>query len=275
MRLIPVLAALAALVPGAWSAAAAPPGGEPATVSLLPGWRQDDGSHMAALRVDLAPGWKTYWRAPGESGLAPRFDWGGSVNAAAVTPLWPRPRLFESDGVRTIGFSGGLVLPLRVTLADPAAPTVLSGLVSIGICREVCVPVEVTLGTVLPAAASPPDPAILAALADRPLTGAEAGVTGAWCRFEPAGAGGLTLRADIALPRDAPPRRAAAVEAGDAALWVSDARVHDIGGGAIAVTAGLGLPPATGGAPWIDRDALRITLIGDSDAVEIRGCAPP
>jgi hypothetical protein len=105
------------------SAPASPTVGEAslARISLLPGWRQADGRHMAALRIALAPGWKTYWRAPGEIGLPPRFDWTGSTNVAAVAPLWPRPQLFETAGVQTIGYGDVLTLPLAVSLNDPAA----------------------------------------------------------------------------------------------------------------------------------------------------------
>ena len=34
-------------------------------VILRPGWRATDGTHIAALQITLAPGWKTYWRQPG------------------------------------------------------------------------------------------------------------------------------------------------------------------------------------------------------------------
>ena len=35
---------------------------------ILPGWRHADGAHLAGLRLTLDPGWKTYWRAPGDAG---------------------------------------------------------------------------------------------------------------------------------------------------------------------------------------------------------------
>ena len=53
--------------------------GAVADVSILPGWRTAAGTHMTALRVKLAPGWKTYWRAPGDAGIPPRFDWTGTT----------------------------------------------------------------------------------------------------------------------------------------------------------------------------------------------------
>ena len=38
-------------------------------LSFLPGWREADGTHVAAIKFTLAPGWKTYWRAPGDGGF--------------------------------------------------------------------------------------------------------------------------------------------------------------------------------------------------------------
>lgn len=273
--LLPALSLAAAVTAAAVSARAAPfaAPGDLVRVDLLPGWRQADGTHMAALRFDLAPGWKTYWRAPGETGLAPRFDWSGSENAAAVEPVWPRPRMLEANGVRTIGYGGSLVLPLAVVTADPGAPVALHGSLSIGVCEDICVPVEIGVSGVLPALSAAADPAIAAALADRPLTAAEAGVAGVACRFEVEAGGHLSLSATIDLPAAQPPRRVAVVEPGSPGLWASDATLRR-DGRTLAVAATLG-GTVGDGTPWIDRDAIRITLIGPNDAVDIRGCPAP
>lgn len=45
---------------------------------LLPGWETADGHRVAALKLVLEPGWKTYWRSPGDAGVPPVFDWSGS-----------------------------------------------------------------------------------------------------------------------------------------------------------------------------------------------------
>ena len=75
---------------------------EVVSASVLTGWRMENGHHMAALRITLAPGWKTYWRAPGEAGIPPRFDWTGSDNLSAVTVHWPDGES-ESFGPREAG----------------------------------------------------------------------------------------------------------------------------------------------------------------------------
>lgn len=40
-------------------------------MSALP--PESDGTIKAVLDVDLLPGWKTYWRDPGEAGVPPRW----------------------------------------------------------------------------------------------------------------------------------------------------------------------------------------------------------
>src|ERR1700710_1002088 len=46
---------------------------------------------LGGIAFQLQPGWKTYWRSPGDSGVPPRFDFSKSENIEAVTVLWPGP----------------------------------------------------------------------------------------------------------------------------------------------------------------------------------------
>ena len=50
-----------------------------AQLDVLPGWETRNGTHMAGLRITLAPGWKTYWRAAGDAGI----DHGAVIRAVA------------------------------------------------------------------------------------------------------------------------------------------------------------------------------------------------
>src|SRR5262249_60059948 len=49
---------------------------------------------LGGVAFQLQPGWKTYWRTPGDSGVPPRFDFSKSDNVEAVTVLWPAPLKF-------------------------------------------------------------------------------------------------------------------------------------------------------------------------------------
>ena len=73
------------------------------TATLLPGWRMENGHQMAGLSLTLSPGWKTYWRSPGEAGIPPLFDWSGSDNIASVRLHWPSPSVFHTNGMHMAG----------------------------------------------------------------------------------------------------------------------------------------------------------------------------
>src|SRR5262245_22083808 len=51
--------------------------------------RGDGTSLRAGVEIRLAPGWKTYWRYPGDSGVPPTFDFTRSTNVASATVSWP------------------------------------------------------------------------------------------------------------------------------------------------------------------------------------------
>ena len=51
----------------------------------------------AGIEITMAPGWKTYWRTPGDAGgVPPNLDWAASSNVAAVKMLFPAPGRLET-----------------------------------------------------------------------------------------------------------------------------------------------------------------------------------
>ena len=83
----------------------------------------------AGLEVDLAPGWKTYWRSPGEVGLPPQLDWSASDNVVDLAMLFPSPERFRAFGIENYGYEGRVLYPLELTLAAPGAAMKRLGLV--------------------------------------------------------------------------------------------------------------------------------------------------
>lgn len=236
--------------------------------TLLPGWRMEDSRHMAGLEIRLAPGWKTYWRRPGEAGIPPSFNWSGSQNVAAVRVHWPVPSVIRQSGMRSVVYKDGVVLPIEVTPMDPTAPTSLRLGLDMGVCKDVCVPVEVEARVDLSPAPVRPDPRIRAALADRPFTEGEVGLARASCDISlaPGGEARLTVRLNM------PPLGGGeeiVFEPADPQLWVSEPRSH-WQDGALVAQASLAAPR---GQPLVlDREKLRITVLGDRGAAEIVGC---
>lgn len=238
-----------------------------AEVDVLPGWRAADGTHMAALRITLDQGWKTYWRAPGEAGIPPHFDWSGSENLGRVGFLWPVPQIIVSNGVTTLGFEGEFILPIEVIAADPGADIAIEGALAFGICEDVCMPLEARVSAVLPAAAADQDPRIIAALAARAVPAAEAALVSANCTVEPI-ADGLRVTARLDMP-EVGPDEFLVVEAADKSVWVSQAVVEREGDILIA-EADL-VPPAA--KPFdLDTETLRITVLAEGRGVDIQGC---
>ena len=99
----------------------------------------------AGVEIDLADGWKTYWRIPGESGVPPVIDWSGSTNVKALTVGWPAPTRMTDETGETIGYHDLVVFPLRAEPADPARPMILALAVSYAACEKICVPATADL----------------------------------------------------------------------------------------------------------------------------------
>ncbi len=110
------------------------------------------------LHFRLDPGWKIYWRSPGDAGIPPRLDWSRSRNLAALTISWPAPQRFSIFGLETAGYTDEVVLPLEARLARPGEPLDLDLGVDYRVCEEICIPVNARLGLELPAGPAAPSP---------------------------------------------------------------------------------------------------------------------
>lgn len=239
------------------------------TATLHSGWQTDTGDHMAGLQLTLAPGWKTYWRSPGEAGIPPLFNWSGSENVKSVRVHWPRPAVFETNGMQSIGYHDDVTLPLEVTAVDPAKPIVLRARVDLGICRDICLPATLDLSANLTAPGASNDH-IKAALAARPLSASSAGLFAIACVIDPI-ADGLKITAVIDLPAQGGVETVA-FETAQPDIWVAEAKSTRTGGTLTSVTEMV----APTGTPFaLDRSQIRLTVIADNNAVEIRGCPAP
>lgn len=240
--------------------------GSVATLEVLDGGSLEGGGYLGALHLRLEPGWKTYWRSPGDAGIPPRFDWRGSQNVADLRITWPTPAVFETSGMRTIGYHDELVLPVEITPRQPGAPIRLKGRMELGLCKDVCIPSELVFDHAADLAA-PRNPAIVAALAARPYTAAEGRVTGVSCRLAPTPYG-MKVTARIRMP-SAGAEEVAVIEGSNPEMMAGETQSWREGGELVAESELL----PTGKAPLaVDRSALRFTVLGTSYAVDIRGC---
>ena len=101
-----------------------------------------NGRTRAALEVNLPPGFKTYWRLAGETGIPTQFDFSASRGITATTIEWPYPDIDRAGGYRNYVYHGPLVIPVQLTI-DGASP-VLAAAVTMGICSDMCIPAQAT-----------------------------------------------------------------------------------------------------------------------------------
>lgn len=236
-------------------------------VEILDGGASADGTHRTAMRFVLADGWKTYWRAPGDAGIPPQFSWRGSQNVSATQITWPTPKVFDQNGMRSVGYENELVLPIDVVPSREGKPVRLKGSVELGVCSDVCIPSSISFDQVLDPAA-PRHPAIVAARSDRPFSADEAGVSYAKCVISPT-EDGMRLEAHIRMPH-AGGAEYTVTEAGNPNVWVSETHVDRRGDTLVATSE---LLHTSGGSFALDRSALRFTVLGTKHAVDIRGCS--
>jgi DsbC/DsbD-like thiol-disulfide interchange protein len=234
-------------------------------VTLMEGWRLSDTRHMAAIRIELAPGWKTYWRAPGEGGVPTVLRLTDADGVTGMAIHWPRPEVFFANGMRSIGYRDDVILPLEFAVSESGAIEI-EGRLDMGVCLDVCMPITLDLEGLLPDTPTRVA-AIGAALSDRPLTAVEAGAGHATCALRPI-SDGLQVTVTATVPQTGNDETVV-VEHADPMIWVSEATTRRDGS---RVTAVADIVPPDAGPFALNRSDLRITVIGSQMAVELDDC---
>ncbi|QND52225.1 hypothetical protein HB779_10115 [Phyllobacterium sp. 628] len=94
-----------------------------------------------AVQINLDPGWKTYWREPGDAGVPPELALTQYGNIKSYSLGFPAPHRFEDGGSKWAGYKKSVALPVILTLTDPSKPAQLKGHAFLGICEAICIPV--------------------------------------------------------------------------------------------------------------------------------------
>lgn len=127
---------------------------KPFRVSLVGDAATADG-WITGIKIDLDPGWKTYWRMPGDAGIPPVFGWNGGSGQGLAEVRFPLPQRFRDAGGETIGYHGTVVLPVLVT-RGAILPQPLHLDLFFAVCRDICVPVQANAAIELGAAQRDP-----------------------------------------------------------------------------------------------------------------------
>jgi len=111
------------------------------------------------LRLVPDPGWHTYWKNPGDSGLATTIEWALPAGVSAAEIAWPYPDAIPFAHLINYGYDGEHLLP--VTLSIPAdlptdRPLRLEARADWLVCEEICIPGDATLVLELPVSGQTP-----------------------------------------------------------------------------------------------------------------------
>ncbi len=121
-------------------------------VRLVTSGRPDaKGRLEGVLDIALKPGWKTYWRDPGDSGVPPQLDISGSTNVSAAEMAFPAPQRHDDGYGQWAGYDHPVGLPIAFTVTDPGQDSLIEADIFLGVCETICIPVQARL-TVDPAA---------------------------------------------------------------------------------------------------------------------------
>jgi DsbC/DsbD-like thiol-disulfide interchange protein len=233
---------------------------------LIAGWRDPQGRHVTALALTLDDGWKTYWRAPGDAGFPPVLDFSNSTNIASVDVVWPTPALLGSDGFETLGYENRVVLPIIITPATNKDVT-LSLSANIGVCHDICVPVDFSISSkVKPTSAR--DPKIISALANAPFSIEEKGYAPIRCKFSKSDKG---IEISVTATFDKPKGwERLVVEYNSATAWVEHAKSnrHARHLSTLATLHSVSDQPV-----MIERKKLRLSIVTSQETIEQFGCS--
>lgn len=115
-------------------------------VRLVTSGRPDNsGILKGALQIELKPGWETYWRDPGDTGVPPQIDLAGSSNATLEKVGYPAPERFRDKTSAWAGYDRPVSFALTLRVATPGKPVDIAANVFLGVCRQICIPLQARL----------------------------------------------------------------------------------------------------------------------------------
>ncbi|MEO0635738.1 MAG: protein-disulfide reductase DsbD domain-containing protein [Pseudomonadota bacterium] len=121
---------------------------EHASATLIVGPERSDGTVRAAINLELAEGFKTYWHVPGDGGIPPIIKAQGEL----VSVLLPPPQRFQDQYGEALGYEK--TASLAMVLPAPASRELELDMI-VGVCAEICIPFIATLKADVPDALMP------------------------------------------------------------------------------------------------------------------------
>lgn len=105
-----------------------------------------------ALHLEMDPGWHSYWKNAGDSGLATSISWDLPEGFTASDIQWPYPDRKQEGPLMTYGYSDEVMLLVDITppaALEPGTEVTISGRADWLICEDVCLPAYDEISTTL------------------------------------------------------------------------------------------------------------------------------
>src|SRR5271170_1981160 len=106
-----------------------------------------------ALEFNIRDGWHTYWRNPGDSGLATTLRWTLPAGVTAGGIVWTAPHRFDIPPLVNYGYARHAMHLVPITAArdlKAGAPVELAAQANWLVCADVCIPESAQLRLLLP-----------------------------------------------------------------------------------------------------------------------------
>ncbi len=168
-----------------------------------------------ALRLKHDEHWHTYWKNPGDSGMATAIQWSLPEGFAAGPIEWPTPRRIPIPPLANFGYDGEIHL---LTMIQAPADLPLGRAIALEaraewlVCKDICLPGDATFSLSLPVSAGKAEadprwgPLLAQARSElpRPLTGWVTDVSqtgeGILVRLKPPASGGREISKVVFFP---------------------------------------------------------------------------
>ncbi len=110
-----------------------------------------EGRRQAVLQIEPEPGWITYWREPGDSGVPPAVTVAPSGGFTLGRIDFPVPKRIDAGDLTDIGYDHAVALPLSLSGPPTGQKATLEATAFIGLCKNICIPFQAALTVDLPA----------------------------------------------------------------------------------------------------------------------------
>ncbi|MBR0556685.1 cytochrome C biogenesis protein [Ciceribacter sp. L1K23] len=142
-----------------------------ATIAASSDWAKNEGGRMrlvitatdqpgrydGMLQIEPKPGWMTYWREPGDSGIPPELTFDEQSGVRVTEMRFPAPKRIDNGPVRDLGYDQAVSLPFQLEAPKAAAGQLVTAQAFVGICQNICIPFQAEFRIELPVAAEAMD----------------------------------------------------------------------------------------------------------------------